>query len=66
MTNKDHSTERTPLRRHALSLATVAILILWIALYSFAAPQTHWGSFFGNAIADWTGARCRCRDKIFL
>ena len=44
-----------PLRHHALSLAAAAILILWIALYSFADPQTHWGSFFGNAIADWSG-----------
>jgi hypothetical protein len=45
-----------PLRHHALSLAAAAILILWIALYAFADPQTHWGSFFGNAIADWSGA----------
>jgi len=21
----------------------------------FSNPDTHWGSFFGNAIADWTG-----------
>ncbi len=26
-----------------------------IVLYSRANPQTHVGSFFGNAIADWTG-----------
>lgn len=24
-------------------------------LYIFSNEQTHWGSFFGNAIADWTG-----------
>lgn len=29
--------------------------MLWIALYSRSSPTTHAGSFFGNAIADWTG-----------
>ena len=43
------------LKRHSLSITATAILILWIILYSFSNPSTHWGSFFGNAIADWTG-----------
>lgn len=43
------------LAQHSLSIATVAILILWIVLYSRSDPRTHWGSFFGNAIADWSG-----------
>jgi len=43
------------LRHHGLSIASVAIVLTWIALYSYADPQTHLGSFFGNAIADWTG-----------
>ena len=43
------------LRRHALSLTAIAILLSWIALYLYADPKTHRGSFFGNAIADWTG-----------
>src|SRR5215469_5772962 len=43
------------LRYHALSLTTVGILLLWFALYFYADPKTHSGSFFGNAIADWTG-----------
>ncbi len=30
-------------------------MVLLIALYSHSDPSTHWGSFFGNAIADWTG-----------
>jgi hypothetical protein len=30
-------------------------LLLWTALYIVSDPQTHLGSFFGNAIADWTG-----------
>jgi hypothetical protein len=41
--------------RHSLSIASVAILLLWIVLYIFSDPSTHLGSFFGNAIADWTG-----------
>ncbi|MGI9070922.1 MAG: hypothetical protein ACR2JB_06260 [Bryobacteraceae bacterium] len=43
------------LRHHALSIAVVGILLLWVALYVHGDPKTHWGSFFGNAIADWTG-----------
>jgi hypothetical protein len=41
--------------RHSLSIAASCILVLWIVLYSVSDPGTHWGSFFGNAIADWTG-----------
>jgi len=43
------------LARHSLSIACVAVLILWIILYTVFDPKTHWGSFFGNAIADWSG-----------
>src|SRR5579864_7385595 len=43
------------LKHHALSIASVSILLLWILLYRFGDPKTHSGSFFGNAIADWTG-----------
>jgi len=42
-------------RRHSLSLAAGAVLALWILLYSLSRPKTHLGSFFGNAIADWSG-----------
>jgi hypothetical protein len=31
------------------------VLVLWIVLYSRSSPATHIGSFFGNAIADWSG-----------
>jgi|SRR6185503_10903173 hypothetical protein len=41
--------------RHSLSLTTAVILVLWTVLYIYADPGTHWGSFFGNAIADWSG-----------
>lgn len=43
------------LTQHSLSIACAAVLILWIVLYSNFDPKTHWGSFFGNAIADWSG-----------
>jgi hypothetical protein len=43
------------LKHHALSLAAIGILLSWVALYLYSDPKTHLGSFFGNAIADWTG-----------
>ncbi|HJT32909.1 MAG TPA: hypothetical protein VJ783_12785 [Pirellulales bacterium] len=43
------------LYEHSLSLATTLILAAWIILYSLSSPATHWGSFFGNAVADWSG-----------
>jgi hypothetical protein len=42
-------------QRHSLSLAAGAVLALWIVLYTRWDEKTHWGSFFGNATADWTG-----------
>ncbi|BCS52507.1 hypothetical protein [Geobacter sp. SVR] len=42
-------------KRHSLSLAAAAILCLWIVLYICSDPHSHIGSFYGNAIADWTG-----------
>jgi len=49
---------RTPnqfLRKHSLSLTALGVVVLLIALYVRSNPSTHVGSFFGNAIADWTG-----------
>ncbi len=43
------------LREHSLSIAAVIILTAWICLYVVSNPGTHLGSFFGNAIADWSG-----------
>ena len=40
---------------HSLSLSALGVVILLIALYSRSNPDSHLGSFFGNAIADWTG-----------
>ena len=44
------------LARHSLSLVAVTLLIVWVIAYSFLDPKTHWGAFFGNAIADWSGS----------
>jgi hypothetical protein len=43
------------IHQHSLSIASASILTLWICLYSVSSPSTHLGSFFGNAIADWSG-----------
>jgi hypothetical protein len=43
------------LREHSLSLSALGVVILLIVLYRWSDPSTHLGSFFGNAIADWTG-----------
>jgi hypothetical protein len=40
---------------HSLSIASIGILILWVCLYCISDPSTRIGSFFGNAIADWSG-----------
>ncbi len=41
---------------HSLSITTGLILLFWIGLYVKASPDTHFGSFYGNAIADWSGS----------
>jgi hypothetical protein len=43
------------LQQHSLSLAALGVVVLLILLYCRSNPATHIGSFFGNAIADWTG-----------
>lgn len=51
-------TRRRPhgfIHEHSLTIAAVIILAVWICLYTASSPGTHWGSFFGNAIADWSG-----------
>ena len=40
---------------HSLTIVSSSILILWFVMYCFSNPSTHIGSFFGNAIADWSG-----------
>jgi hypothetical protein len=48
-------TKKSFLARHSLSIASAAMVGSLIVLYSASSPSTHLGSFFGNAIADWTG-----------
>ncbi len=40
---------------HSLSLAVGLVVLSLIVLYRTSDPKTHVGSFWGNAIADWTG-----------
>lgn len=40
---------------HSLGIVVVTIVLALLALYARSDPETHWGAFFGNAIADWTG-----------
>ena len=43
------------LRKHSLSLILAGLVVaLWI-LYERSDPQTHLGTFYGNAIGDWVG-----------
>ena len=44
------------LYRHSLSFVAIGLLIVWIIGYRLFDPKTHLGSFFGNAIADWSGS----------
>ena len=52
---KQSRTSTPFLRRHSLSLAALGVVVLLIVLYTRADSSTHIGSFFGNAIADWSG-----------
>jgi peptidoglycan/LPS O-acetylase OafA/YrhL len=42
-------------KRHSLSIIAAGFLAVWFILYVLSDPDTHPGSFFGNAVADWTG-----------
>jgi hypothetical protein len=57
---------RSFLRQHSLSLATIIIVISLIFLYRSADSSTHLGSFFGNAIADWSGVLVTVLATKFL
>ena len=47
--------QKSFLHEHSLTIAATTVLAAWIVLYLRFDPSTHWGSFFGNAIADWSG-----------
>jgi peptidoglycan/LPS O-acetylase OafA/YrhL len=42
-------------KRHSLSMIAIGILIVFFVCYLKSDPKSQAGSFFGNAIADWTG-----------
>jgi hypothetical protein len=44
------------LGRRSLSIVAIALLLVGIIGYRMLDPKTHLGSFFGNAIADWSGS----------
>jgi len=46
---------QTFFKRHGLTVVTSCILLAWIVLYSVSDEKRHIGSFFGKAIADWSG-----------
>jgi hypothetical protein len=50
-----HRKKRNFVHRHSLSLAVAIVLVSLVILYSVSDRKTHVGSFFGNAIADWSG-----------
>jgi hypothetical protein len=52
---KPKSAPKSYLRKHSLGLGALAVVVTLIVAYSRSNPETHLGSFFGNAIADWTG-----------
>jgi hypothetical protein len=56
MNRAKKSGQKNFLARHSLSIVALGFLALWIILYACCDPQTHLGSFFGNAIADWSGS----------
>ena len=56
MTKPAKHQRRGFLYHHSLSIISVVLLALWIILYACANPATHLGSFYGNAIADWSGS----------
>jgi hypothetical protein len=54
-TTRARRSEKSFVHKHSLTIVSSLILTAWIILYSRSSPSTHLGSFFGNAIADWTG-----------
>jgi hypothetical protein len=49
------STARAFLHEHSLSLVLLGTLLALVLAYSVSDKSTHFGSFLGNAVADWLG-----------
>jgi hypothetical protein len=55
MTRRRRPRQKPFLREHSLSLIVVALLSALFVLYARSDPNTHLGTFYGNAIGDWVG-----------
>ena len=62
-----HFAQKSFFKRHSLSIIASAITLTWLVAYIFSDPQKHVGSFFGNAIADWSGVvmTVLCTKRLF-
>jgi hypothetical protein len=56
MTRQRHATTAASfLREHSLSLSLAGLLVFLLFMYTQSDQETHLGTFYGNAIADWLG-----------
>jgi hypothetical protein len=55
MPRKRGATAAFFLREHSLSLILAGFLVFLLLMYTQSDPETHFGTFYGNAIADWLG-----------
>lgn len=55
VSSKGKPVPKSWLRRHSLGLFSIAVVVTLVVAYMRSDPGTHLGSFFGNAIADWSG-----------
>jgi len=56
MARLKHSFAHRIWHNHSLGIASVLLLGIWLFAYTRTDPDKHWGAFFGNAIADWSGS----------
>jgi hypothetical protein len=54
-TSARRASQQGPLRKHALGLSLLGIVLFWFVLYSRGDADTRLGAFYGNALADWLG-----------
>jgi hypothetical protein len=55
MPRKRQATAASFLREHSLSLILAGLLVFLFFMYTQSDQETHLGTFYGNAIADWLG-----------
>jgi len=64
---RKHYSQKSFFKRHSLTIIAGSITLFWIIAYIFSDEHKHVGSFFGNAIADWTGVvvAILCTKKLY-